>query len=39
MREALIKLYPGPKWKYKVEHMTEAQVFAVYTRMKRDKKL
>lgn len=39
MRAALIKLYPGPKWKYRVDRMTEQQVFAVYSRMKRENKL
>lgn len=30
MREGLIKLYPGDKWKQKVKKMSDAQVLAIY---------
>jgi hypothetical protein len=33
-REALIAVYPGPKWHRKVIAMSESQVIAVYMRLK-----
>ena len=33
-REELKKVYPGQKWAEKVKNMTDAQVTAVYLRLK-----
>lgn len=30
MRKSISKLYPGQKWKDKVENMKDQQVFAIY---------
>lgn len=38
-RELLKKAYPGKKWAKKVEKMTEAQVVAVYMRLKQQNKI
>lgn len=34
MRAAIKKVYPGPGWMHKVSTMSDAQVTAVYLRMK-----
>lgn len=39
MRESLKKVYDGPKWADKVKNMTEAQVFAIYVRLRRQNKI
>lgn len=39
MRQALLRAYPSTSWKNKVTKMNEQQVFAVYTRLKNQKKL
>ena len=33
MREALKQRYPGPNWIYRVDHMTDQQVIAIYYRL------
>lgn len=38
-REALMKVYTGPAWIQKVKKMTEAQVTAIYLRLKSQGKL
>lgn len=39
MRIELSKLYSGKSWRDKVNKMSDAQVFAVYNRMKRERKI
>lgn len=39
MRQALISAYPGRQWQQKVIKMSEAQVFAVYTKFKNQNKI
>lgn len=39
MRQALLKAYSGDRWKQKVIKMSEAQVFAVYTKFKNQNKI
>ena len=38
-REQLKKVYPGHKWAQKVNGMTDAQVIAVYMRLKQQNKI
>lgn len=38
-REELKKAYPSPKWIEKVKKMTDAQVTAVYLRLKQQNKI
>ena len=35
MREYILGMYPGDKWVYKVAHMSDNQVMAVYFSMKK----
>ena len=35
MREYILGMYPGDKWVYKVAHMSDNQVIAVYYSMKK----
>lgn len=35
MREYILGMYPGDKWVYKVAHMNDNQVMAVYFSMKK----
>lgn len=37
MRQYIMAAYPGPKMVQKVKNMSEAQVFAMYTRIKNSK--
>lgn len=39
MRQALKRVYPGPKWSHKVDQMNNEQVIAVYVRLKQQNKL
>lgn len=38
MRDALKKVYPGPRWSAKVDKMSDNQVIAVYNRLLNNKK-
>lgn len=35
MREYILSMYPGDRWAYKVAHMCDDQVMAVYFSMKK----
>ncbi|MCX7817552.1 MAG: hypothetical protein N2317_08625 [Syntrophales bacterium] len=39
MRNAIVKVYPGEKWKQKVLKMSDGQVIAVYHNFLSSKKL
>jgi hypothetical protein len=39
MRKAVEEVYPGEKWKNKVNKMRDSQVIAVYHRLLQNKKL
>lgn len=39
MRKAIKEAYPGADWPSKVDKMSDRQVFAVYDRLRTDKKL
>lgn len=39
MREAIKKVYPGEKWKKKVEKMSDNQVIAIYYKMLNSREL
>lgn len=34
IREEVAKAYPGDKWKRKVDKMADAQVYAIYQRLR-----
>lgn len=38
-REAVKSVYPYPRWMAKVDKMSEAQVWALYLRFKKESKL
>lgn len=37
MRNEVMKLYPGPYWQKRVMNMTDAQIFAIYSKSVRGK--
>lgn len=39
MRNALVRVYPGPKWKSRVQAMDTRQVVAIYKNMERTDRL
>ena len=39
MRDALIKIYASRKWLYKVQAMSDKQVYAVYMKMLKEDKI
>lgn len=39
MREQISKVYPSPKWKDKVKHMSDNQVIAIYYKFAKSGKL